>query len=99
MDLKWFGIMDKTDNVPATKQERLNIFFDKCTIALSDQPSYTKRDIHRFITEKNNDNIRHFCQDLVSDAKQYVEQQHTFTGDDMTEEDYIIDEIRRIANE
>lgn len=86
---------------PATNQERLDMFFDSCTIGLSNQPSYTKQDLRRFIREKQKNNIRHFCQELISDAKLYVEsnemnKEHIQV---QTEEEYIIDFIKQIADE
>lgn len=91
----------ENQNTPATNQERLNIFFDSCTIGLSNQPSYTKQDLRRFIREKQKNNIRHFCQELLEEAKLVVEANQEVEDyiTVPTEEEYIIDLIKQIANE
>lgn len=84
-------------NPSINTQQKLDIFFNKCTISFRDHDQYTIRDIHKIIREKQNNDIRHFCQELINDAEYRVENQCTFTGNEMTVEEYLVHWIKEYS--
>lgn len=61
----------KNEQKPSEK-DKLDVFFEMSTIACKNQSNLTLPDIRKMIMSKHKNIIRHFCQDLLSDAKYYV---------------------------